>query len=118
MEAEKPKWATISEAGESKYFSPEVGKAYRIKIKDIELVRKAFQQGSEAKLKARCELLTVDGLASYKVWETGSRSVMSELRKHVIEEKWVGQAITYLLKKKMEGDKVSYIFEELGEAIV
>ena len=118
MEAEKPKWNTISEKGETKFFSPEVGKSYRITISQVELVEKAFKKGDAPKMKVQCVLSSIDGLPSNKIWETGSFAVMRELKTHVLDEKWNGHRITYLLKKKNEGEKVSFVFEELGEAML
>ena len=113
METERPKWAEIN-AENQKFFSPETGKSYRIAISGVELQRKAFREGDKPKLKAVCSLSAIDGVPTTKVWETGSFSVMNELKKSIRDEKWMGSHITFLLKKKKEGEKVSYVFEDLG----
>ena len=115
----KPKWAEIGN-GDKKFFSPEADKSYRISISKVELSKRAFKEGDKPKLKAVCTLATIDGQPTDKVWETGSFSVMRELKRHIVAEEWKGMHLSFLLKKKKDGDKTSYVFEDLGslEAVV
>jgi hypothetical protein len=113
LNEQPPKWSDIGD-GEKKYLSLETGKSYKISISKVVLVKRAFKAGDEPKLKAVCTLATIDGQPTNKIWETGSFSVMRELKKNIKEEIWMGAHILFLLKKKNEGDKISYVFEDLG----
>ena len=107
-------WSEVKEKGDTRFFSPQYDQAYKVTISSVELVKKAFKAGDEPKLKACCILKTINGDPSGKIWETGSFSIMRELKKHIKDEKWCGANVTYLLKKKKEGDKTTYVFEELS----
>lgn len=107
-------WDEVSgRDGNTKYFKPTKDEMYRIVIDGVSLEKKAFR-GEPMKLTASCQLKTINGKPSELIWETRSFSIMKELKRHVSKEgKWEGSHITFLLKKKMEGDKTTYIFEEL-----
>lgn len=107
-------WCEVKEKGDSRFFSPQYDMAYKVTIGSVILVKRAFNEGDEPKLKVQCALKTLNGEPSGKIWETGSFSIMRELKKHIKEEKWAGSNITYLLKKKKEGEKTTYVFEELS----
>lgn len=111
-------WSDVTDKPkDGKYISPEYDVSYKIVIASISLYKKPFKAGDVPKLKAACVLKTINGEPSGKIWETGSFSVMKELKKHVDKEGvWCGTNVVYLMKKKKEGDKTIYIFEELGEA--
>jgi hypothetical protein len=118
-EGEKPetlaKWAELdTKPNDKKYISPEYDKSYRVTLSSVTLARKAFKEGEKPKLKAVCVIKTLNGQPSGQTWETGSFSVMRELKKHIVGEEWKGSEVVYLLKKKKEGDKTTYVFEELG----
>ena len=118
MSEQKSLWDEINDTPkESKYFSPEKDVKYEVVFSNVELGKKAFKEGEEPKLKAFCTIKTLNGVALGKIWETGSFSVMRELKKHIDkDDKWVGANVEWFMKKKIDGNKTSFIFEELGEA--
>ena len=95
-----------------RFFSPQPGRAYKVVFSNVVLGRKAFK-AEALKLTASCTLKSIDGKPSYQIWETRSFGVMRELKKFVENEKWNGISITFLLKKKAEEGKTTYIFESL-----
>lgn len=110
-------WDEVGRKGESRFFKVEADKSYRLRIAKVELVRKAFKEGDKPKLKACIHLSSVNGSQTDQVWETGSFQVINELKKHVVGNEWKGANCEYLMKKKKEGDKTTFIFEEIGGAV-
>ena len=112
LDATPASWDDVSEKA-NKYFKAEIDKGYKVTFKDVVLAKRAFKAGDEPKIKALCTINTLDGQAFDKVWETGSFSVMKELKKHVVENKWVGQNVVFLLKRKEADGKTTFVFEEI-----
>lgn len=102
----------IQAAGGNKFFSPEPEKQYKISFDEVKLLDKAFK-AEKPKLTAVCKIRLLNGEPSGQVWETRSLSVIKELRAGVQGEIWVGQNIIFLLKKKKDGEKTTYIFEQI-----
>jgi hypothetical protein len=94
----------------NKFFSPQPDRMYRVVFSNVVLERKAFK-AEPMKLTASCTLKSIDGKPSDQIWETRSFGVMRELKKFVENEKWNGISITFLLKKKVEEGKTTYVFE-------
>lgn len=106
-------WDAIDAPKESRYWQPELGKSYRIRFLKVDEPKpRAFKEGDKEKLRVLCHLRAINGEPSDLIWETGSYSVMRELKKHVL----AGSILRteFLIKKEKKGDKTSYIFEPLG----
>jgi hypothetical protein len=117
LEGEDASWSEVNEKA-SRYFKAEIDKGYKATFSDVKLAKRAFNKGDEPKLKAICTIATLDAQPSEKIWETGSFSVMKTLKKYVKDENWIGANVVFFLKRKELDGKTTFIFEELGEAVV
>lgn len=93
----------------------EVDKPYKVVISKAELIESDKFKDKEGKPKKQMEL-TIEKLNNEpcgKKWQTGSWSVMKEIRK-AMKDGSLARSV-FLVKKKQEGDKKSYVFEKLEE---
>ena len=102
-----------SEAGN--FFKPEKDKPYNLTISEAKVVlnKKFLDKNGKPKKKAVVKLATIDGKKTDQVWETGSWSVINTLKECVKNGSLVRS--TFLLKKKVENEKTTYVFEKTGE---
>ncbi len=111
MEKMEANWDEVGD-GEH-YFSPEYDRSYRVVISSVSLYKRKFEEEEDPKLRVACVLKTIDDEPSGKIWDTGSLPVLRKLKKYVGEGgKW-NCTSTFLLKKKKDGLKTTYVFEEL-----
>lgn len=117
-EYEKADWGEYekaqSESGQ--YFKAELDKNYNLVFKKAMLVRdkKYLDNNGKPRLKIILSLASINGAPSEKVFETGSFSIMREIKKTVDDGSL--ERSTFLLKKRAKGgDKIEYIFEKIGE---
>lgn len=96
------------------FFSPKENTQYRVVLKSMDLVKEGFKPGDEPKWTLKAVLRTLDGAPCNLKWNTKSFTIIKALRAYKDNPAKL-EKITWLVKKKKEGDTVSYIFEELGE---
>lgn len=96
------------------FFKPEAGVQYRVVVKSVELKKVAFKEGDEKKWRGFIKFSSIDGKPDDRTWETGSFTVLNELKKH--DRAGTLGKVVHLLKKNESGGKVTYIFEEIGAA--
>jgi hypothetical protein len=104
-------WEVLGDKTDSKYWKPEVGKPYKVIFSTAKLYRRKFKENEQPRLVVSCEVLSVDGIKPIKqaIFETGSWNIMREIKRNL------GQlpSTIFLLKKKQEEGRISYIFEVL-----
>jgi len=117
---EKVEWSELSskdkESG-SKYFQVKPDTTYILTLASAELHRdnRWKDANGQPKLKCTLALKTVnDAPANGQIWETGSYTVMLEVRKAVQNGSLAKSK--FLLKKKDAEGKITYIFEKIGES--
>jgi hypothetical protein len=118
-ETEKVEWDVLEgkegTAG-SKYLSVKPEVTYILSVKSADLYRDNRWKDAQGqpKLKLRVVLESVNKEpANGQVWETGSYTVMKEVRKSVKDGSLARSS--FLLKKKDTEGKVTYVFEKIGE---
>jgi len=110
-------WAKFDKEMEQggNFLKLEVDKPYKIIISKAELVESDKFKDKFGKPKKNMELTVekLNGEPCGKKWQTGSWSVMKEVRK-AMKDGSLARSV-FLVKKKQDGDKKSYVFEKLEE---
>ena len=108
-------WDQLETQRPGNFFKPEKDKAYTITISEAKVVlnKKFMDKNGKPKKKVVVKLATLDGKKTELVWETGSWSVINAL-KECVQNGSLARS-TFLLKKKVENEKTTYVFEKTGE---
>lgn len=98
------------------YLEVEPDKAYQIVIKTAQLKRDSIYKDKHGNPKLKV-VLTLSNVNNEEVkdlqWETGSWTIIKALNEARKEGKLV--STVWLLKKKRENERISYVFEAVGE---
>jgi len=99
----------------SKYLSFDAGKGYRITISaaDPKKSDKFLDKDGQPKQQMNIVVATVNGQPCGKLWITASWTVMREVRQ-AVKDGTLTHSV-FFLKKKIEGDKKSYVFEKIEQ---
>ena len=108
-------WDQLETQKPGNYFKPEKDKVYNLTISEAKVVlnQKFKDKEGKPKKKAVIRLATVNGEKSELTWDTGSWSVINTL-KACVKDGSLARS-TFLLKKKVENEKTTYVFEKTGE---
>ena len=111
---EEIKWDEV-DVDDGKYFRPEKDKPYNLTIADARVVKnvKFKDRNGNPKIQVRLKLATINGEKTSLEWDTGSWSVIREIKKCVLNKTL--ERSVFLLKKKDDGNKTTYVFEKTGE---
>lgn len=108
-------WDEVERKGEGgKFFKPELDRMYKLRVKSAKPVKSdKFKDAKGApKIRVVLQLASIDGKATEQVWETGSWSIMATIKPYA--KAGLLDKCEFLLKQRKEGDKVSYVFEEIS----
>lgn len=94
------------------FWKPEENRQYHVVIGSVEVRKEAFKEGDEPKWRATIRFNSVDGKPEARVWQTASRTILDELKRCERAGK-LGKT-KHLLRKKKQGETVTYVFEDLG----
>jgi hypothetical protein len=100
--------------GSGKFFKPELDRMYKLRFKSAKPVKseKFKDKNGNPKIRVILGIASIDGKVSDLTWETGSWAVMNTIKPFAVAG--LLEKCEFLLKQKKEGEKVSYIFEEIS----
>lgn len=115
MESEIDPWQEYEKESEQsgQFFSPKEEVQYKVILASFELKKEAFKSGDKEKWTLKAVLKSLDGKPSNLKWNTKSFTIIKAVKPYKDDFVKLGK-VTWLLRKKKDGDKISYVFEDLG----
>ncbi len=113
---EETSWNEVEKKseGDGKFFKPEIDRMYKLRIKSAKPIKSTRFKNADGTPKVRVILAitSINGEPSDQTWETGSWTVIGTVKPLAVAG--LLDKCEFLLRRKEEGDRTTYIFEEIN----